>query len=93
MVKRVFANWKTTSLGISAIAGSVIHIIFCILHHTADETAWNMAVGGIIVGLGLIFAGDASHSEKNAAAIDQINQAGPDPSAPPLAPNKPNQNL
>lgn len=74
------------------IIGSVIHLVFAAKSHTADENTWTISVTAIVGGLGLIFAGDASHSEKNAAAIDQINQEGPDPTAPPLVPNKPNQN-
>jgi len=89
MFQRIKSNWKTTSAGLGMILGSIIHLIFAIKGHTADENTWTITLGTILGGGGLIFAGDASHSEKNAVAIDQINQAGPDPSAPPLAPAKP----
>lgn len=89
MIQRLIANWKTTSGGLLMIFGSLIHLIFAVRAHTADENSWTIGVTAIVGGLGLIFAGDASSSEKNAVAIDKINVAGPDPAAPPLATKPP----
>jgi uncharacterized membrane protein (DUF106 family) len=44
------------------IAGSIIHLVFKIIAHSADEPTWNITVIGIIGGFGLILAGDASAS-------------------------------
>jgi len=68
------------------ILGSLVHLVFACKAHTADENTWTISLTAIVGGLGLIFAGDASHSEKNAVAIDQINQTGPNPMATPLSP-------
>lgn len=95
MIKDLIRNWKTTSLGLSIICGAIIHIIFAVRAHTADENSWTILVGAILGGLAAIFAGDSSAgaaaSQKNAAAIDQINAVGPDPAAermvvPPVKP-------
>lgn len=83
MIQNALANWKTTSAGLTAIIGAIVHMVFT--HKTADENAWMITIGAIIGGLGLIFAGDASHSEKSAVAIDKMNQMGTSPDAKPLA--------
>jgi hypothetical protein len=62
MIKNLIANWKTTSAGLLMISGSVIHLIFSIRAHTANENTWTIAVTAIIGGLGLLVAGDASQS-------------------------------
>jgi hypothetical protein len=80
-IKQLMANWKTTSAGLTMIFGSVIHLIFSTKAHTGDETTWTLSAGTIIGGLGLIFAGDSSTTDKQiapiAAAVDKINQTGP----------------
>ncbi len=78
----MLANWKTTTVGLMAIIGAIVHMIFT--YKTADENAWMISIGAILGGIGLIFAGDASHSEKNAVAIDKINEVVA-PESPPLA--------
>lgn len=51
----IMKNWKTTSAGITSILGSVGIFIF-----SAPLTLnlFTTAVGGIVVGLGLLFAKD-----------------------------------
>lgn len=71
------------------ILGSTIHLVFAVRAHTADENTWTISVTAIIGGIGLIFAGDASKTEKTAAAVDKINVEGPDASAPPLSTKPP----
>lgn len=61
-IPNLIKNWKTTSAGVSAIAASIIHLVFCIKSGTANETAWESAIMGALVGAGLLFAGDASAS-------------------------------
>ena len=85
MIQKLFAHWKTTSAGLLMIIGSSIHLVFAIHAKTADENTWTTALTVIVGGVGLLFAGDASNSEKNATAIDQINQQGPSVLAAPLA--------
>lgn len=52
-------NWKTTSTGVGMIAGAIIHLVFKIKSHAADENTWTIAIGAILGGIGLIAAGDA----------------------------------
>jgi hypothetical protein len=73
----LFQNWKTTSAGVTAIAGSVIHLVFELRSGHADENAWSIAVAGILLGIGLMLAGDASQSQ---------------PKQPTAPPNPPPQN-
>lgn len=59
------ANWKTTSAGLTMIAGSVIHLAFRIKAGTADEQSWTIAIGAILGGIGLFAAGDAKPNNQN----------------------------
>lgn len=61
-IQNLIRNWKTTSAGLTMIAGSIIHLVFKMLAHSADEATWNISIIGIIGGVGLILAGDASAS-------------------------------
>lgn len=61
-IQNLLKNWKTTSSGIASISASVIHLIFSIRNGTANEQAWEATILGILVGCGLLFAGDASQS-------------------------------
>jgi hypothetical protein len=85
MIQKLFAHWKTTSAGLLMILGSVVHLVFSVRAHTADENTWTISLTAIIGGIGLMFSGDAANSEKNSVAIDKINLEGPDASAAPLA--------
>ncbi len=69
MIKQLLNNWKTTAAGLSAIIGSVVHIIFAVKHGTADESTWTASLIGIISGVGLLSAGDASQSAKQSQAV------------------------
>lgn len=60
----LIAHWKTTSAGLVMISGGVIHLVFQIRAHTADENAWTIAIGATLGGLGLIFAAD-SNTDQN----------------------------
>lgn len=62
-MKSLFTNWKTTSAGLTMIAGSIVHLVFRIKAQAADENAWMISIGGVIGGVGLMFAGDASASQ------------------------------
>lgn len=87
-IQNLIRNWKTTSAGLLLIGGSVIHL--CFSFHTADEATWTASFTAVLGGLGLMFAGDANvpsaTSVQTAKAVDQINQQGPNPTAPPIAP-------
>jgi hypothetical protein len=85
MIQKLFAHWKTTSAGLLMILGSVVHLVFAVRAKTADENTWTISLTAILGGIGLMFSGDAANSEKNAAAIDQINLVGPNANAAPLA--------
>jgi hypothetical protein len=89
MIQKLFAHYKTTSAGLVMILGSVVHLVFAVRAHTADENTWTISLTAIVAGIGLLVSGDASNSEKNAVAIDTINQVGMNPAAPTLASTPP----
>ena len=62
MIKNLLINWKTTSAGLTSIAVAIIHLLFQVRSHTADESAWTVAVLAILTGLGFLFAGDSNKS-------------------------------
>lgn len=62
MIKNLITNWKTTGIGLSSIFGSVVHLIYQLRSGDANENAWTIAFGGVIIGLGFLFAGDANKS-------------------------------
>lgn len=45
------------------IIGSVVHLVFAVKEHTANENTWTVSLTAILGGIGLIFAGDASNSQ------------------------------
>ncbi len=62
MIKNLLINWKTTSVGITMIVGSVVHLIYALKAGTANENTWTGSCTGIIGGIGLLAAGDAGVS-------------------------------
>jgi len=70
MIKNLLTNWKTTSVGLGMIIGSVVHLIFAVKEHNATEGVWTASLGTIVGGVGLLAAGDASKSQtKDEAAV------------------------
>lgn len=67
MIKKLAANWMTSSVGITAIGTSLIHLVFQIKDHTATENSYSIALLAVLGGLAAIFAGDAN---KSASAAD-----------------------
>jgi hypothetical protein len=59
---QILSNWKTTSAGLVAIITSGVHLIFQMKAHTLTETDCSATLIAIALGLGAIFAGDASAS-------------------------------
>jgi hypothetical protein len=70
MIKNLLDNWKTTSAGLSSITTGIIRLYLAIKHGTVDETVLTGAIGLIIVGIGLLAAGDASKSKMDTIAVD-----------------------
>lgn len=65
-----FCNWKTSSIGYTMVGGSLVHLVFACLHGKwDDEQLWTVSIGTIGGGFGLIFARDASASQKS---LDEI---------------------
>lgn len=62
MMQNLLKNWKTTSAGILSIGLSSIHLIYQLKSHTADENSWGVWLTAVLVGVGLLFAGDSSTS-------------------------------
>lgn len=61
------------------IAGALIHLVFALKSHTADEAVWTATITAVLTGVGLIVAGDASQSAaahaKSQAQIVGIQKA------------------
>lgn len=72
MIKNLLTNWKTTSAGLAMIISSAVHLAYAVAHGTADESTWTTGLMGIVGGIGLVAAGDATAS---AAAHDETKQA------------------
>lgn len=75
-MKRLLANWKTTSAGLTMVGGAATHLVFAIKTGHSNEETWTVGLGGILAGLGLIFAGDADKSASKsdvAQAVDSGN--------------------
>ena len=70
-MKNLLANWKTTSAGLLMITGALVHLVFAIRQGKADEGTWMASLTGILGGIGLLAAGDASQGQKPAAGQDQ----------------------
>jgi len=64
-MNNLFKNWKTTSVGLGLITHGIVHLGFCLKAGTADELVWNLSIGELITGVGLLFAGDASASAQS----------------------------
>lgn len=56
-IANLLRNWKTTSAGVLSIAGSVVHLIFS---RPLDETKVMAGITGILLGIGLLAAGDGN---------------------------------
>src|SRR5689334_5565942 len=81
MMQHLFDNWKTSSAGLVMIIGAVVHLVFGIIDHKADETMWTTSLGAIVGGIGLIAAGDASKSRQDVAKVDaKVEQIATDTS-------------
>lgn len=61
------ANWRTTSLGVLTIAGSIVNLVFAIRKGLADEALWMVAITNILTGVGLIFSRDSTASARDKA--------------------------
>lgn len=72
-MKKLFANWQTSVSGISMICLAVLHLIFQMRAHVADESAWTVAVLAVLGGIGLIAAGDANKSA-TVVQVDHLQQ-------------------
>jgi hypothetical protein len=96
-MKKLKANWQTSSIGLSMIGLTIIHLVFAIRAGNATEGVWTASFGTVMGGIGLLFAGDASKSatkeevqavaQNTAAAIktgDTSTLTNPTP--PPQAP-------
>jgi hypothetical protein len=70
MIRNLLANWKTTSAGMSSITTGIIRLYLDIKNNNVDEATLTSACGLIIVGIGLLSAGDASKSKKDVDAVD-----------------------
>lgn len=73
MIKNLLTNWQTSVSGITMIALAIIHLIFQMRSHTADESAWTVAVLAVLGGIGLIAAGDANKSA-TVVQVDNLKQ-------------------
>ena len=75
MIQKLLRNWKTSSIGILAIVGAIIHLIFEIKAKTATEQTWTLTIGGIVTGIGFLVSKDFN-----------VTGTGTPPTIPPPAP-------
>ena len=61
-------NWKTTSSGILAIIGSITTLVFTWQKKQLSPEVVTGAAGGIVSGLGLIFARDFDKTSEQSGA-------------------------
>jgi hypothetical protein len=73
MIKKLIANWQTTSAGLTLILGNIIHLIFAVRAQSATENTWTISISAIVGGLGLMFAGDANKSAP-VRELEQVKQ-------------------
>jgi len=75
-MKNLLTNWKTTFAGISMIITAVTHLVFMVNSGEADPAVWKNDLIAVAGGLGLIFAGDATQSQKQVDdAKEQVKTA------------------
>jgi len=60
MIKKLLANWKTTSEGLTMIVGAAVHMGSAIHEHGLTEADCTGSLIAIIGGIGFIAAGDAN---------------------------------
>lgn len=65
MIQNLLTNWKTTSAGLAMIISSTVHLVYAVAHGAADESTWTTGLMGIVGGIGLVAAGDATASAAN----------------------------
>jgi len=56
----MFRNWKTTSAGLLAVIGGVTTIVYASIANGLTQEVLMTAAAAILLGIGLIFASDAS---------------------------------
>lgn len=59
-------SWKTTLTGVGAIAAGIIRLVFAIINHAVTEEAVLTFIGGLLTGLGLLFARDNNVTSEEA---------------------------
>lgn len=69
-MKNLLKNWKTTSAGVTMIVTAVVHLVFT--HKTADENTWTVSLLAVVGGIGLMFAGDSSQSQKDMVVMKDM---------------------
>jgi len=76
MIQNLVKNWRTTSLGLTTIAGAIVNLAFAVKNQTDSQAAWMMCITTVLGGLGLIFAGDSAASkdshDQSVAAINDL---------------------
>lgn len=64
MIENLITNWRTTSAGVTLIITNGVHLAMAVKSGSANENTWVLSLTGIVTGIGLILAGDASQSAK-----------------------------
>lgn len=72
-MKKVFSHWKTTSVGVMAIVGGVIRLIFAIKSGNFTEEALTTSIGGILGGIGFILSADNTSTGTNPVITKETN--------------------
>ena len=65
-----FQNWRTSSVGILMISGSVIHLVFAVRAGNATEGVWTASMVAIVGGIGFLVAPDAKLAQRESARLE-----------------------
>lgn len=85
-MKKVFSHWKTTTMGVIAIVGGVVRLVFAIKSGNWTEESLTTSIGGIMGGIGFLFAADNT-APVNTPKIVQMDDEGTEiPTKPPPTP-------
>lgn len=73
MIKHLFINWKTTSVGVMLVIGALVEIAYMIVEgKPVQKVEVQATLAALLGGIGLLAAGDANKSQSKEAAQDAM---------------------
>jgi hypothetical protein len=71
-MNKLFINWKTTSLGVTTIVGSIATALYAWKAKALNVELITATSTGICMGLGLIFARDFNKSSEQSGVVNTV---------------------